>query len=346
MQLVQGLVGLILGQRIAARIEEPGGWNIFNTSYTKIHESLTCVIDSLIMEKGRVGPTMIMSGDKKIPAAGTHYISTGSHSLGYVGLIKTYVKMGKNEGTAYYTVYYPQYEYGLPVHWITTPLEIFMNMIRERQASSIVTYRIDSTSFEPVLYSLTVKHPQEMFPHQQEICRFIGTLYSFHKGGTVLISGKRGTGKTTAAMNMKKVIESAHDNSLVTLITNFNPSQTSVDIFKLALRSASEINPYIVIVNEIEGHMQIAAEAPIQRGDRRFSHTSDRTTFHDMLDTIAGMRYVLLVLTTEKPITELWSLQDFRSFMRPGRIHVLTQIEAEGGSIQVSIKSNDMLAIE
>lgn len=352
MQFVQGLVGLILGQKIAAKLDEPGGWNIFNSSYTKIHESLTCIVDSMIMKYGVTGSVMIISGGKTIPAQGTHYIHYGQDPNAYVGLIKIFIKHGKNEGSAYYTVYEPRYSYLQPLIWNVSPIQKFTQQLQEQQVTCIMTHRVDSTSFEPTLYSMTVKHPTEMFPYQETICRFIMTLYAFHKGGTVLISGKRGSGKTTAAMNVKKTIEREFENSIVTLISNFNPSQTSVDIFKLALRSANDINPHVVIVNEIETHLEIAAADPIDRtrcGDRRFSHTADRTTFHDMLDTIAGMRHVIMVFTTEKPIQELWARQEFRSFLRPGRIHGLARIEVKDGKTVAHVEGNklsDSMAIE
>jgi hypothetical protein len=71
MEIITGIVAVLLGQKIAANLAEPGGWNFFNTSYMKIHHSMTAVIDAMIMgPRGIPGPLMLMSANSRLPAEG------------------------------------------------------------------------------------------------------------------------------------------------------------------------------------------------------------------------------------------------------------------------------------
>lgn len=344
---IQGIVGFLLGKKAADLLDSPQGWNVLNNSYTTLHEDLTPTIDTMIMETGVPGPTILMSDNLKIPAEGTHYIWYRSKQLidfyNWVGLIKTVIKHGKREGQSYYTLYHPQYTYLLtPVIRLgsNTPSDIFIQCLREKQKTTIITQRVDATSFEPSLYSLAINHPNQMYPHQWFISRAIASIFLSSRSGTFLICGKRGWGKTTAALDVKRKIEASCTNINVTIISNFNPSQASVDIFKMGVRRASQQNPYIVIINEIDVHMATTiTEKSNSFGDRRFSHTADRTTFHDMLDTFALVSNVILIMTTEKSVEQLWAIEEYRSFIRAGRVKGYFQMYDNEGTIATRLET-------
>lgn len=368
MQLIQGLGGMLLAQEVTKRLSKPGAYNIFNRSYTEIHEDNTTAIDSLIMEPGRgiPGPVIIASGTKSTPAPGHHYYTLlpdggdcgRPQRYCYVGLIK--VKGGQGGGgeeqgegrsrstEAHYIIWEPRFSWWmLPLRWPKgkSPIDRFKLILKNRERGALVTYRIDSTSYHAMLYSLSVDHPLEMKLHQKTALDFILRLYRDRMRGTFLFSGPRGSGKTTSALQLKRQIEDEYPNTSVTLVSNFNPSQTGVDINKLILRDITQEFPCVIVVNEIETHFETAATDPAKKtgasADKRFTHTADRTTFHDMLDTVAGTRRLILILATEKSFEELWEKQEYRSFLRQGRVHGIVQMTHTDAICSANTKRDD-----
>lgn len=357
MQFIQGIGGMLFGQEVSKRFQKPGSCNLFNDSYTEIHEDNTAIIDQMIMEpaNGIPGPVIISSGTKMTPAVGQHQYRlkpeetdpVGTEDLCYVSLIKFIEGSGREKRT-YYVVWEPRFDYMMiPIFWTKgkSPIDRFRALLKNRERGSLITYRIDSTSWMPSLFSLSVDHPTEMKAHQSEALRFVIEQYRRTQRGTFLFSGTRGTGKTTTALQLKRELEDEYPNTSVTLIPNFNPSQTSVDINKLALRDINASCPYVIVVNEIESHMQIAASDPVdkaQHGDRRFTHSADRTSFHDMLDTFAATKYLIVVLATEKSVEELWENKDYRSFIRSGRVHGMVCMTHTTSTVEVNKLRDDV----
>lgn len=356
---------MLFGQEVTRRLAKPGAYNPLNDSYTAIHEDNTATVDSMIMEPfvegesyGIPGPVIITSGTKSTPAAGHHYymLKTSEdedediQDVSYVGLIKIVEGTRDSEGNtrAHYVIWEPRFYWfsPIPIGWARgeSPIDRFKLLLKNRERGSLVTYRIDSTNYHPTLYSLSVDHPLIMKPNQVKALQFILGVYRETQRGTFLLSGTRGTGKTTTALQIKRELEDEYPNTSATLIPNFSPSQSAVDISRLALRDISPTCPYIIVVNECEQHMEIAASSPVDKslhGDRRFTHSADRTTYHDLLDTLAATKYLIVILATEKPIEELWSNPQYRSFMRQGRIHGLVRMTHDETTVELNQLRDD-----
>lgn len=368
MQLLQGLAGMMFAQEVTKQLSKPGWYNPFNRSFKTIHNDNTSTIDSILMAPdngGIVGPIIITSGAKSTPAHGQHYYSLRSSEQGwkqrymYVGLIKV---AGQSEGSqgeekggfrgetsstssSYYIIWEPRFSWCLlPLSWPKgkSPIDYFRQILKQREEGSMLTYRINSTAYHAQLYSMSIEHPIEMRNNQKIALDFIVGVYKQRFRGTFLFSGTRGTGKTTTALQLKREIERVFHETTVTLITNFDPSHGGVDISVLALRDVTREFPCVIVINEIETHMGVAASETdksvptTSMDEKRFRHTSDRTTFHDMLDTLAAIRYVIAIFATEKPVEELWAKQEYRSFMRKGRVHGFVRMNHKETSCEIN----------
>ena len=146
----------------------------------------------------------------------------------------------------------------------------------------------------------------------------------------VFISGSTGIGKTYTSYGLTKEMEKRFPGKRVLLYDNFNPSSTGVNIESIALEDASENTPIILVINEIDSAFRTTIEQK-QFYDPRGSHTNDRTSFNNMLDTIAQKKHVIGIYTSEKSPEEL--IQEnasFRSFLRNGRIDLYVAMTANG----------------
>ncbi len=380
-QILSGVVGMLFGQEVSRRMSRPGALNIFNKSYTEFHENLTTLIDAMIMDPdhGKPGPVIIIGVNKKIPAEGHHmwYPRTRAQrdeeykdspkwlewcDDRYTGLYKIVDRFSHPPGRTYYVGWEPKFICfypAIPLPWTMGegigPLEQFRRALfsdtekttgnLEVKTYPIRTHRIDTTKFEPSLYSLIVRvHPKPL-PKQFATNSFILDEYTRNdETGTFLISGKRGMAKTSTAIRLKKAVEQRYPGVSATLVTNFNPGQTGVDIFKLCLANINSTTPHIIIINDVDVHMEVAASDPVLKGragDRRFTHTCDRATFQDMLDIFASTKYLIVILTSEKSLEWMWSKQEYKSFVRTGRIHGEIQMTESDASCMLNRYSHD-----
>ena len=323
-------VGGLIGQIIAMHINKKYFYDILS-HYTIYNENLTETIDMMIMDKnhGKPGLCEVLSENKKIPAEGKHfyfikhvrktYLDNWSN---YVGLDKIVEKIGQNPKT-YYLVWTP------PTDRKKVALDIFDMRLFGLNKDSIDTYQIDSTGMEPKLFRF-VQNYYKPYPHQLTAIDRIISVYKYNKyNAKILIYGGKNIGKSTTAIQLKKELDSCYENTNAQIINAFDPSQTGLNILKLALSQMQQNAPVILIIDEIQTYYEnvYAKEKPHVS---MFQHTRNISTFNQLFDALGSIKYLFLIMTTNIDPKKLWETtndeilkdetQIYSTFMRKGRI--------------------------
>jgi SpoVK/Ycf46/Vps4 family AAA+-type ATPase len=155
----------------------------------------------------------------------------------------------------------------------------------------------------------------------------------------LVISGKRGIGKTYIGYAIKKVLDT-YFNCTSRLYDDFNPKSIGVNIETLALRYSSKQSPIIIVINEFDVIMDYALDSHKQMFDPRLCHARDKSELNNMLDKISRTPYVILVCTTEKQIDDL-ATGDKRSFLRYGRFDFYASIDSQGSKITKALDDTE-----
>lgn len=310
----------ILTSQISSVTETDYWYDIYNYYYV-FPEEYTDLIDSMLSDPqyGKLGVTKVMSASRRIPHLGVHYYyryrknERWWFSRNFIGLIKIEEDVG-DQKVCYYMCFVS------PTYWGNKTFEVFGERIFKPNANTVRVVSIDLSQYAPRTMYLT-KICRDPKPNQQQIIDFIMARWTPKNDYNVktVICGTSGLGKTYTGMLVKKHIDNAVPNVSVRLYDDFDPSAVGVNIKNLALKYASITTPVILVINEIDIlYDKVFNEEPTH--DPREQHTKDKTTFNNMLDALASMQYVITIFTTEKSPEELYANQQFRSFMRPGRV--------------------------
>lgn len=216
-----------------------------------------------------------------------------------------------------------------PFWWGIKIFKEFIDELIKSESGTIRVNHIDISDVSPSVMWMN-KICRSPLPHQSSAINKILEYWNSNNDFNinVIINGERGSGKTYTAMLLKKEIERRYKNTSPKLYDNFDPSAIGVDINKIALQHASHRNPVILVVNEIDIVYESVLSAE-QNFDPRTQHSRSKQTFNNMLDSIAGVKHVISIFTTEKSYEELNGDERFLSFLRPGRVDLFISMSKE-----------------
>jgi len=158
-----------------------------------------------------------------------------------------------------------------------------------------------------------------------------------HYNVKVVICGPRGIGKTYMGPIVKRKIDSIpNQNYCCCLYDDFNPECVGVNIKTLALQVASDLSPVILVINEIDKIFDFVVDVNKQNHDPRLQHAKDKTSFHNMLDDLGSIRNIITIFTTEKSPEELYQNEQYRSFIRTGRVDYFINMTADSSTLLVN----------
>jgi hypothetical protein len=284
---------------------------------------MTTIIDRMLMKAdyGKVSNHIILPNGHSIPGVGNHLYYLNGKQTPFLKRISIRLqKIIKKENERDYYVYRARYFYTATYYKIM----IFCNLIKQTQNSldqvSVGVISIDTSSDPIKLLNKTIFYssPSE---NQIKARNFIMEhwMESNKKNTKVLISGPMGVGKTYVGPVIKKYIDVNQNPKNVQLYNDFNPRSIGVNIDVLALTNASNLSPVILVINEIDTIYEYVVSEH-QSFDPRLQHARNKSDFHNMLDSINSTMDVICIFTTEKTPEELYANENFRSFLRVGRV--------------------------
>lgn len=144
----------------------------------------------------------------------------------------------------------------------------------------------------------------------------------------IILYGQRGLGKTYTARLIKKYIQDTYKDIYPILFDDFNPSSIGVNVNKMILNQATSTTPVILVINEIDTIYHKVVNGP-EPYDSRLQHSRNIGYFHNMLDDIGDCHYVIAIYTTEKDVSDLHRINEYKSFMRLGRVDFFINLTAD-----------------
>jgi hypothetical protein len=326
------------GMGVALGLEtiKSGSYDIYNKYYLFPAE-FTDIIDSILIndKRGLVGKEIVLANNYNIPGSGKHYF------------------YWKNNSWFHYIVFDKKiYDNSLPEYiCYISPFQTktFINFLQQLFISmngSVRVISIDTSLQNPILMCLT-KNCEKPRKHQEIILNQIIKHYkcknNTKKNTKIMITGEKGYGKTYIARLLKKKMEFEY-NTFCHLYDDFNPSSVGCNVSRLILRNANVKTNIIIIMNEIDViYEKVISNENINRHDTRLLHTQDKSTFNNMLDVISDTKHVITIYTTEKTPQQLYKKEDFRSFMRKGRVDTFINIKKNKDNFECeNIKHEDL----
>lgn len=95
-----------------------------------------------------------------------------------------------------------------------------------------------------------------------------------------------------------------------------------MDVYEHILNYASELTPVLVVIHNIE---QYYLEVMTTKHQPQQSYTRNKHSFNEMLDALGSTHYVITLFTTKQNPAELYANEQYRSFMRKGRVDYILQ---------------------
>lgn len=328
-QVIMGItaVAAFLGIHTSLSGEDKYWYDIYHY-YHEFNPQDTDKIDAILSnpQYGKMGRTIVKSPGNHIPGEGVHYYHAvdGLCLFHRVGLVKL-----KNKDTKKF--YYLAWR--SPTNWGERAFQSLENRLRAGEQNTIQVITIDTSEMDPIPLLLT-KDCQPHRPHQKLVVEEILRRFSQpnHYNVKILISGLMGSGKTYIGMLVKRSLQNILPQSDIMLFDDFDPSAIGVNINKLALKYASRQTPVIIVMNEVNKiYEEVVAEK--QNYDPRTQHTRNKQSFNNMMDTISSIPYVITICTSELSHEDLYETEEYRSFMRPGRIDFFVKMTNETSTI-------------
>ena len=298
-------------------------WYDLYHQYVLFDSELTLIIDRLLMDPlyGTISTYKIISGatSGNIPGYSKHYYYTKGREYWYLGLEKKQVRYG-NEINDYYIGWHEPCDSGR-LH-----LSKFKQRIFEAEKGTIKVTSVNTMDHSPKLYLNTqILHPPK--PTQKASVEFIIDQYNERHNFNlnVFLYGYRGLGKSHTAFLIKTQLDLKYNcNSMI--VDDFDPSQAGVNVKSLILQKANVSSPVILLINEVET-IYFEATKSKQFVESRLLHTKSKKTLNDMFDAISSTKYVITIYTTEISPETLYATEEYRSFMRPGRVDWFMEIK-------------------
>jgi len=299
------------------------GWN----SYIDISEEYTYKIDLMLDDKmrGQIGNKLVIQGNRIVPNVGFHYWRDNLNKV-WVGLAKNNHARDGDNAIYYYTLFFLNTRF----YSKEKSAVFFLNELFKSLKDTVNVIRYENTDngmYKPITVNTICKSPHS---NQKDALNIIMESYTDANNFNVktIICGKSGVGKSYTAMLAKRWIEKKYKNTNVQLFDNFDPSAAGMDINKMVLQKATEETPVIVVINEIDNlYTEVHEDYDVRGGDPRIPHTKNRLSFHNMLDHIAGTKYVIAIYTTEKSQEDIEKMQNTYSFIRKGRVDFFIKMD-------------------
>jgi len=332
LNVIAGGMGVALGLETI----KSGSYDIYNKYYLFPTE-FTDIIDSILINdpRGLVGKEIILSNNNNIPGSGKHYFYWRNNSwFHYINFEKKIYENSLPEYICYISPFQTQ------------TFENFLQQLFISMDGSIRVISIDTSLPNPIPMYLT-KNCENPRAHQEIILNQIIKHYNCEtntkKNTKFIISGERGCGKTYIARLLKKKMAIEH-NTFFHLYDDFNPSSVGCNVSRLVLRNATIKTNVIIIINEIDViYEKVISNNDVNRHDTRLLHTQDKSTFNNMLDVISDTKHVITIYTTEKTPYQLYEKEEWRSFMREGRVDKFINITNNKDNFECeNIKHKDL----
>jgi len=310
------------------------GWlmRLVNFYYYYLPEEYMPTIDGLLMDSryGDVSNRILLSNGRTVPGIGKHtYYLNGKKTNIFKRRSLWLEKVSLTESNKDIVRYRIKYFFMKTISLIS----VFIKIIEELQRFNTVfsgirvvnVISIDTSSDTPKLIQLSkIFHTPK--PNQISARSYIMEKWNQQNSFNlkIMLSGLRGLGKTYLGIILKRFIDENY-NKNVRLFDDFNPCSVGVNIKTFALATACEQAPVIIVINEIDTIFEKVAN-PVETHDARLQHARNRSEFHNMMDTIALVPFVICIYTTEKSPTELYRKPEYKSLMRKGRIDGFIQM--------------------
>jgi len=301
-------------------------WYDKYNSYYTFDAKLTEYIDELIDPtknyqyiNSKKTDQLIDEHFNKIPDIGTYMltlpINNNPHITFDVYLIKDMIKQD-NKNVLIYKAYCENKIF----------LDLLVEFLKKKQnQNKVIITSIDTAEEKPKTIKLTkiCKNPKQ---NQMQAINLILNHWNDNNdfNTKVIISGPRGVGKTYLGRVLKKHLETLNLQSNFILYDDFNPSSIGVNINTIALKFAKLATPVIIVVNEIDTYYD-KVNNPEPSFDPRLQHTRNKGEFHNMLDALGSVPYVIVLFTTE--ILDIKAVDEYASFIRPGRTDLFIRMD-------------------
>jgi hypothetical protein len=292
-------------------------WYDIYHKYFTFGSEYTHRIDQILSDPnhGKMGPFIVIAPGKHIPGPGYHryyinrrriYKSMEDHQH-YVGLEK--IRM-EDQDQYYYLAWISPLKFGVEA------LQDLERKIMNSDDQYVQTISIDVIDDHPQLTGMT-KICHSPHPHQEviinEILRYWTIDHDYN--AKILIMGPSGCGKSYIGLLLKKII-----GGHIRLYDDFDPTIANLNVNQLILNYASMDTPVILVINEIN-----------LLYDRVITSCSSKIRplprFINLLDTIASTPHVIIIYTSSR--SDLFSIEAYQSFLRPGRIDLISTMTAK-----------------
>lgn len=338
------LIGGYGSQFLARCKDDTSFWHWGRDHYTFPPEYTDLIDDILMSSYGLVGRQKFTSISRKVPEIGYHYLYNTSAELRRFLDIR-YITFEKVEKKIENTnmIYYRCYVGGYSMSQQKQILGYALTKIFKTSDNKVRTISIDTSSgiANIVFKTITYDAPH---PFQKEVANWIINEYekSKHKNIKIIISGKRGTGKSYIARIVKRLYEDKYKSHFAKLFIDFKPANIGVNVNKLILPEASDTSPVIVLLDEIDVSFKDTL-VPKNSFDSRTHHTKDKQTFVDMMDSFGNTPNVIFIGTTELSTEQLYDEknEDYYSYTRPGRIDYFVELDRDPTKTKI-LKHNDI----
>lgn len=295
-------------------------------------EEYTELIDSLLVSpNGLVHNKLDISKNMYIPAIGKHYYYLNARDKKF--LTRMFITLEKKQVEGTTKTYYMCF-----VRWLRD--NVFMSFASKLFTEAKNTVRvisIDNSRTDKMGLCFLTKKAFPPKNNQKNAITSIATDYMKHRNTKVLISGVRGLGKSVIGRMVKKYLENPNYGFLsVDLYDDVNPIMIGLNINTLILSRASRNRPTIIIIDEIDKVYEHANTPLNTYGDSRTQHAQNKGTLNKMFDNIGDIPNIIAIYTTEVSIEKLQNTENFKSFMRHGRIDMFIHMTKNESNIQMN----------
>lgn len=271
-----------------------------------------------------------------VPGNGKHYWY--DQERGWVG--QHYVTFHKfydaDQKDHYYVCYVGH-------HYVTTFGEV-LKLVFKTDVNKIRVISLEKAHAPNIYPTFVDKIYKEPKPHQIDAINKILSWYDENKNNcTVMICGKRGTMKSYTAKPLKKMFEEKYENTMVRLYDDFSLTTRGFSYNSFVSQPASQYTPVIVVIDEIDRAFDYSCRDSSQEHVyvEGTCIAESKSTLNPFLDSIGEICYVINIMTTEFKPEELYDKEEWRSYIRQGRVNFFVHYYEDNGELKSEILNHD-----